>query len=443
MPLSDSPVFCVGVSLNTASLDTLERFNLTETEVADLLRSISAGRRGAPRTELILLSTCNRTEAYGVVLPGPDGTSASSTGGAGVLAGVPEELIRLLTGRTGLPRDGLARSLFRHQAGGAERHLFRVITGQDSLIRGETQIIGQVSRAYAAAQLAGTAGPVLSLLFESAIRASKRTRLRSANARLTASVSSAAVARAAALAGPLSRKHAVLIGTGEMGWLVLSSLRDHGAARIDVVTRNGERAAALSRRWGIAVRTIADLPELLAEADIVVSSTSSSTPLVTELLVREAVAARADRDLLLVDIAVPRTIEMSAGSVAGVRLLDIDSLRESRPAADDPVVSSIIEEELATLRLRMAEVSLRPVIGGMWRKAERIRREVLARTRARVPQLDDNAWAHIENLAHALVAKLLHDPATRLRAEAGNGHARAYADAIDHLFALRDTHRSS
>ncbi len=436
MPLSDSPVFCVGVSHNTADLDTLERFSMPDAERASLLRAVAQRHgRGADRVELILLSTCNRTEAWGVR---PAGASIDPS----VLSGVPEDLIHLLTTRTGLPRSELARTLYRHDRGAAERHLFRVMAGQDSLIAGETQIIGQVSRAYAASQLAGMAGPALSLLFESAIRAGRRFRSRRPGVHAHTSASSTAVEQAARLAGPLAGKHAVVLGTGEMGWLVLASLRRHATGRIDVLTRNGDRAAALSRRWAIPVRTTADLPGLLAAADIVISSTSSTTPIVTEQAVRAAMAGREGRELLLLDIGVPRTIERSAGQVAGVRLLDIDSLRAPGPAADDPAVSSIIDEELAALELRMAEVSLRPVIGGMWRKAERIRREVLEHTRRRVPEMDDASWARIESLASALVAKLLHDPATRLRAEAGNGHARSYAEAISHLFALPEKHGS-
>jgi glutamyl-tRNA reductase len=328
--------------------------------------------------------------------------------------------------------------MYRHDTGKAERHLLRVITGQDSLIAGETQIIGQVARAYAAAQRAGTAGPALSLLFESAIRASRRTRASAGQARGAASASSRAVERAAGLAGPLPAARVLVIGTGETGRLLVQALRQHGVGRVDVMTRSQARAAELSRRWGTEVHTTAHLPALLAASDLVMCSTSSSVPLVTEAMARAAVSRRPTRPLLFVDISVPRTVEKSAGLVQGVTLLDIDSLKMPGPAADDPAVTAVIGEELAALELRMAEMALRPVIGGMWRKADSFRAEVLERTRARVPELDDKAWAHIENLARALVAKILHDPATRLRAEAGNGHAREYAEALRHLFALPD-----
>jgi glutamyl-tRNA reductase len=306
---------------------------------------------------------------------------------------------------------------------------------------GETQIIGQVARSYSAAQVAGTAGPALSLLFESAIRASRKTRARSASGLRASSASSIAVQRAEDLAGALPRARVLLIGTGEMGRLVLRALRERRAGRIDVVTRTEDRAAALSERWGIKVMTPACLPDLLEACDVVISSTSSSVPLVTEALVRAALKQRGERPLALIDLAVPRTIEKRAGLVPGVTLLDIDSLKDparESAAAEDPVIAAIIKEELEVLELRMAEMAFRPVIGSMWRRADGIRNEVLTRTRARMPELDDRAWVHIENLAHALVAKLLHDPATRLRAEAGNGHAREHAEALRHLFGLSE-----
>ncbi len=442
MPLSESPVVCVGASHATVPLDVLERLSIPESEIASLLGACrSPGRRPGWRSELIVLSTCNRTELYAVA-GGPGSFRPADSGKSGtpaVLADIPEHVVLTLEKRTGLSRTDLAAFLYRHESGDAERHLFRVITGLDSLVVGETQIVGQVARAYAAAQRAGSAGPALSLLFESAIRGSRSARARAGGGQAVSSASSMAVRRAGELAGALSRLRVLVIGTGEMGRLVLRALRKSGAGRIEIVTRSEERSASLSERWGISVHTVSRLSALVGGSDVVISSTSSSEPILTEAMARAAMDRRPGRPLLLIDIAVPRTIERRAALVPGVKLLDIDSLKDpDRPgnAGDDPVITALIREELALLELRMAEMSLRPVIGGMWRKADGIRDEVLARTRARLPQLDEQSWVHVENLAHALVAKLLHDPATRLRAEAGNGHARAYAEALRHLFGL-------
>ena len=254
------------------------------------------------------------------------------------------------------------------------------------------------------------------------------------------SAAAVAVRRAEEHVGSLSGAHVLVMGTGEMGRLVLPALREKRVGGIDIMTRSADRAAALSKRWGLPVKTPADLPLLLEKIDIVISSTSSAGPLITEPMLRCAMGSRAGQPLVIVDLAVPRSIEKQAAGIPGITLLDIESLRTANAdaAGDDPAAAAIIREELAILDRRMAEMALRPVIGDMWRKADRFREEVLLRTRARVPQLDDQAWTHVENLARALVAKILHDPATRLRAQAGNGHAREYADALRHLFALSE-----
>jgi glutamyl-tRNA reductase len=161
-------------------------------------------------------------------------------------------------------------------------------------------------------------------------------------------------------------------------------------------------------------------------------------PIVTAELIGGAMKGRAERRLVLIDIAVPRTIDPRARSVDGVVLLDIDSFKEdpesSRHSPETLRAEAMIGGDLAVLKLRMTELSMRPVIGGLWRRAAAIRDEVLQRTRARLPHLDEQSWTQVEGLATSLVARLLHDPAARLRAEAGNGHAAAYAEALRRLF---------
>jgi glutamyl-tRNA reductase len=151
-------------------------------------------------------------------------------------------------------------------------------------------------------------------------------------------------------------------------------------------------------------------------------------------------AMGAGRNLVLIDIAMPRGIDPAAAVIPGVHLMDIDSLKEARedPRTREEMARAeeLITGELADLAVSMEEHALRPVLAGLWQKAEGYRAEVLSRTRRRVPHIDDDSWRHVENLSRALVAKLLHDPATRLRAEAGNGHAREDAAALRHLFNL-------
>jgi glutamyl-tRNA reductase len=199
-----------------------------------------------------------------------------------------------------------------------------------------------------------------------------------------------------------------------------------------------ERAAAAAERGGFDAHPLSVLPALIGACDLLVSTTRAAAPLLSAELLAGAMNNRAGRNLVLIDIAVPRTIDPKARALTGVTLLDIDSFKQDRESSclspEDLRMEEMIGEDLGVLRLRMKELSLRPVIGELWRRAAAIRGEVLQRTRQRLPNLDEQSWNEVEDLATSLVARLLHDPATRLRAEAGNGHAAEYAEAIRRLF---------
>ena len=427
---------CVGVSHHEASLDLLERLAIPAEALPNALEHFRPrDEHGRRQVEGVVVSTCNRTEIYF----SPRGaTSAGGGADADALAGLPDGLIDMLCTRSGLSRQDLGIRLVRRDGWAAAEHLFRVVCGLDSLVIGESQIAGQVTRSYARAQAAGTVGAVLSTLFQYALRGGRRARGRAGIGKgATANAGSAAVARAVSAAGTLDRAHVVVVGTGDVGRLVLQSLRGFSVKRVDVVSRSAQRAAEVAARWGGSVHPASRLAGLLAECDVLVSATAAASRVVTASMVSAAMQARPRRPLVLVDLGVPRTIDPVASLVPGVSLLDIDSLKDtSGPEAPDPARERIIREELAELRMRMVELALRPVIGGLWKKAAVIREDVLARARQQLPHLDDRAWGHVEDLASSLVARLLHDPATRLRAEAGNGHAAAYADALKDLFRL-------
>ena len=439
MSPSDIPVSCVGVSHATAPLDLLERLSIGADALPEALKTFGgAPSGGRARPEVVVLSTCNRTEIYRVA--GPVGSGGAPGSSATVFDELPPGLISWMEERTGLPSARLAPFFFRFDGWAAAEHLYKVACGLDSLIIGESQILGQVARAYAASQSAGFAGAVISTLFQSAIRVGRRARAQTGIGRGPTSVSAAAVRCAEELLGGLGAARVLVLGAGEMGGLVLRRLRDGGAGSIDVVNRTFERAASAAARWGAVAHPMADLPQLLERCDALLSATRSPTPLLTAEDVGKALPARAGKPLVIVDIALPRAIDPAAASLPGVRLFDLGSLRGTQAGEDGggeiERVRQIITEELSDLGLRMAELALRPVIGSLWLKADGIRAEVLTRTRALLPHLDDESWSHVENLASALVAKLLHEPATRLRAEAGNGHARQYSEALVHLFDL-------
>jgi glutamyl-tRNA reductase len=416
----------------------LERLSIpTETLPAALAPFAVRGADGQRLCEGVLLSTCNRTELYAAPW-----VPLQSVQECPRLGGLPRGIVEIFSQRSGLTEEELAARLYRYDGWAAADHLFRVVCGLDSLVVGESQIIGQVARAYAAAQAAGTAGVVLSTLFQEALRGGRRARARIGIGRSSSNVGSIAVGHAEKLAGPLSAAGVVVVGTGEIGRIVLGSLRERGVRRIDIVSRSAERAAAAAERWGCKAHGHTELPALLDTCDALISTTRASGPLLDAALLDAAMSRRAGRRLLLIDIAVPRTIDPRARGIEGVTLLDIDSFKAEREASPrSPEIlraESLIEEDLAVLKRKMTEMALRPVIGGLWRKAASIRGDVLERTRAQLPHLDEQSWSLVEDLATSLVARLLHEPATRLRAEAGNGHAAAFAEALRELFGVAE-----
>ncbi|MGA2765551.1 MAG: glutamyl-tRNA reductase [Spirochaetia bacterium] len=409
------PVFCVGLSHHSAPVELLEALSRSAQELPGSL---------PPRpAEVVVLSTCNRFEIFGSLSPE---NSLDST-------------VKFF-------RDaGVSRAMHSLAGRAAAERLYRIVCGLDSMVLGESQIIGQVAAAYAASQAARRAGPSMTALFQGAIRAGRRARRETEIGRSASSISVAAVGLAQESIGDLAGARVLVLGSGEMGRLTLRSLRERGAGHIDVAGRHLDKAARAARRWGAKAHLINSLPCLLEQADAVISATSASRPLIGADMLRSVMRERGGRPLTVVDIAVPRDVEPEAAAVPGVTLFDLDSLKgrdqggESLRLREVPRVEKIIVEELDALAIAMAENALRPVIGSLWLKASSIREEVLERTRARMPHLDDASWAHVENLARALVNKLLHDPATRLRGEAGNGHARQYAEALSYLFHLDES----
>lgn len=405
------PVFCVGLSHHSAPVELLEALSRSVEELPRFL---------PPRpAEVVVLSTCNRFEVFG------SQSSPDSVAEFFRRAGVSDS-VHCLTGRE------------------AARRLYRIVCGLESMVLGESQIVGQVAAAYAAAQAARRAGSSMTALFQGAIRTGRRARRETEIGRSASSIAAAAVRLAEERMGSLAEARVLVLGSGEMGRLTMRSLQERRVANVDVAGRHLDKTARAARRFGAKAHLINSLPCLLENADIVISATSASRSPVTADMLRSAMSGRGGRPITIVDIAVPRDVEPEAADIPGVSLFDLNSLKglnengESLRLREVPRVERIIEEGLDALSLAMAENSLRPVIGSLWLKASSIRQEVLDRTRARVPNLDDASWAHVERLASALVNKLLHDPATRLRAEAGNGHARSYAEALRFLFDLDD-----
>jgi glutamyl-tRNA reductase len=310
------------------------------------------------------------------------------------------------------------------------------------MILGEPQVLGQVTEAYQAALGQGAAGPVLSVLFRTAIRAGKRARTETAISRNPSTVGSVAVKLAGAVVGDLASAHVLILGAGEMAELAVEALRARGASHTSVVSRTRDRAMQLAQRWGAQALTFEQLAEALAAADIVIASTAAPHVLVTPDLAHAAIARRPERPLIFIDIAVPRNVDPDVSHLPNVHCYDIDDLQSRLNGAltererEIPRVEAIVAEEAGAFMEWLRGLDIASLIAELRAKADALRRAEVERTLRRLPRLDETERQRIEALAESLVNKLLHAPTLRLKAEASNGHAAEYAAAARYLFAL-------
>lgn len=418
-------VFCIGVSHHTAPVKLRERLAALPPE---WLKRLEAD---APTLqEWAVVATCNRWELYGA---GPEPAHV-----------MVEALAPALQAALNSDAQTLHEYLYVYTDKDAARHLCRVAAGLDSLILGESQILGQVTGAYTSGIEAGTVGPALSVLFRSAMRAGKRARAETTIGVRAASMSAVAVVMAEQRIGTLQDRRVLVVGAGEIAQLAVKALHARQAASVVVANRTRAKAEAilLDHRW----RAIGldGLSAALDEADVVFCATRSGQYLITaEMLAREtSQKPSVARPLVLIDLAVPRNVEPGVAQLPGVLLCDIDDLQgqldqglAARRAAV-PLVEAILEEELVAWELEMRELSLRPLVVALRQKAEQIRQAEVERTLRFLGDVDEATRNHIQHLSRALVNKLLHEPTVQIKALAQDEEAAAYVAAVRQLFGL-------
>ena len=420
-------ILCIGLNHTTAPLALREKLALNEEVVRIALARLACGHVFTPLNELVIISTCNRTELYAASnQPALDGMEA------------------FLSEVSGVSADLFRPHLYRFKNIDVAQHLFEVAAGLDSLVIGEPQILGQVTRALELARGQNTAGPVLNRLFQAAIHAGKRTRTETAISRNPASVSSLAASLSERAVHKISEARIVILGAGEMAELAVEALRKRGAPKILVVNRTLERAQALAQRWDAQATTFENLHPALASADILIASTGAPHTIISKSMVEESMKSRRERPLVLIDIAMPRDIDPEVASIAHVKLYDMDNLNAqlehslTERMAEVPQVKFILEEELKLFGDYLKSLDMLPLIADLRQNAEVIRQSELEKTLRRLPDLTEAERSHIEAMTQALVKKLLHAPTQRLRTEAGSPRASEYAEFARTLFNLSD-----
>jgi glutamyl-tRNA reductase len=378
--------------------------------------------------ELVILSTCNRVEIYAAVERG--------------VTNIRELLISLLSETTGVDTGTFNEHLYFHTGRQVANHLLRVSTGLESSVLGEPQILGQVTQAYMAAVKVKTIGPVLTELFRAAIRSGKRARTETRISHNPVSTSSLAIARAQKQVGDLKPYHCLIIGLGEMGRLAFKRLQARGVPHISLVNRTYERAADLARQHGQTAYRWEELGAALAKADIVISSTGATDPIINAGVVRAVMAARPQRPLILLDISVPRDIMPDVAQIENVHLWDADELKsnldESLAARQQevPKVEQIIVEEEEALLAQLRMLAVKPVIVTLREKAEGIRQHEMERMLHNLGEVDAKTMQQLQIFSRSLVNKLLHEPTILLKTKASHDEANPYITALNDLFDL-------
>ncbi len=402
----------LGVSHRTAPLEVRERLAVSTERLPEALELVHRAFGHA-----VIVSTCNRTEFYTLA---PDSARP--------------EWAPFLESLYPLEAASIQRYFYQHEGDDAARHLFRVAAGLDSMLVGESQVLGQVRTAYSAAVSARAVHNPLSRLFHEALRVGKRARTETRLSRNELSVSSASVRLARQAVGPLAGRHALVIGAGEAGKLAARALVQAGVGTLTLTNRTFARAEELSRELGGRVVPFDDMRRALAEADIVVCATEAPGTVLTRAALEQARGGDGARPLAVLDIAIPRDVDPDVRGLPNVSLFDLDDLNgvaevhRQGQLAEAARAEAVVDEEVARFRVWWQSLDVVPTVASLRQYAEDIRRREVERALRKLSGLNTEQQAVVEAMSKALVKKLLHDPVATLKEQNDPRHVQAVHD---------------
>ena len=420
----------VGCSHHTASIELREQLAFAPEQIPDALRQLKSD---FPRTEAVLLSTCNRVELYT---------------GATQIENIPpsSSLIGFLASFHGLDVDDIQDKVFEYERERAIQHLFTVAASLDSMVMGEAQILSQVKAAYHTATENEFAGPMMHAAFQGAIRVAKRVAKETTIHQSRVSIPSVAVADFAShIFERFDDKNVLVIGAGEMGEETLRYLIDEGARDVNVVNRNFERAKSLAATFDGKPAPWSDLNQLLVDADLVISTTGAAEPIVTLDDFKAVESARFQRTLVVLDLAVPRDFDPKIDDCIGVYLYSIDDLQKvceknrSRRKKEWPKAQKIVDQETVKFSAELRHRITGPTIQQLKQNTQTLKQAELSRLFNKLNSLDPEERSEIEYSFDRLINKLLHPPLESLRDEVNNeDDSHSLLDALKRLFQLGD-----
>ncbi len=417
-------LFAVGVSHRTAPIELRETVDFSRGGIDRALTTLAARGIG----EAVVLSTCNRAEVYAT--GDTDATLAA--------------LARFFSDYHGIDSARLTDHLYFHRGGDAARHLFRVAAGLESLVVGEPQILGQVKSAFTAASDLRLTGSVTNRLFHSAFATGKRVRNETGLGEGAVSVSYAAIALARKIFGNLRGLKVLILGAGEMAKLTGIHLQAQQVDQITIASRTLATAAALASQLGGRALPWSNLDVALGAADIVVTTTGATEPILTRAHIEEVLRARRNRTLFVIDIALPRDVESSVGDLDQVFLYNIDDLQTivqenlARRSAELTRAEAIVDEEVNKFSAWMQSREIIPTIVALRQRFEAIRQSELQRLAPKLSSLPADARARVDDVTRLIVEKLLLSPTEQLKAISDETTMVAYSDALNRLFSLAE-----
>jgi glutamyl-tRNA reductase len=418
-------VALIGCNHRTAPVELRERVSFTQQQALDAADEL---RKQGILEEAVVLSTCNRSELYGV--PGEGGTALT------------EAMEEFFTSFHGIPRQNLSENFYRWTGRDAVLHLYRVAAGIDSMMLGEAEILGQLRTAYNSALEHGATGPVLNRVFQGALEVGKRVRAETEVGARPMSVALSGVKLAERVFGNLKGHVALIIGAGAVAEQVVEQLRGRNIGRLQVVNRSFERAADLAARFNGNAVQWEQLEKVLSEPDILITSAGGTGPIISRKMLERALEARGGRPMFVVDLGVPRNVDSAASGLYNLYLYNVDDLGEvveqnkKAREAEIPRVEALIAEHVGKFESWRAALEAGSIVDDLRARFHVQRQELLEEKLKEMPEVSPDERARIARITEELIERMLNEPGERLRTGRGMRGRLAAVEALRHIFSL-------
>lgn len=418
-------ILMIGLNYKTASVGIRERFAFQEETKEKAIRTL---KNTKSISEGVILGTCNRTEIYAVV-------DQLNTG--------RHYLKSFLSDWFGIDKHEFANFLYIKENNQAVEHLFRVACGLDSMVLGETQILGQVKNSFFQSQNLKSTGTIFNMLFKQAITLAKKVQSNTDIGKNAVSVSYAAIELGKKIFGDFRNKTVVIVGAGKMGELTAKYLQEHGVDTFVVVNRTYERAKSVADQFNGKAISIENLSEALIKADIVITSISTYSYVLTKQQI-QAVSQKRSLPLFMVDIAVPRNLDPGINDLDNVFLYDIDDLEGivetnlEKRAQEAEKIKLMIEQELISFKSWISTLGVVPIMAALREKSLTIHQEAVRNIENKLPSLTERELKIIRKYSKSIVNQMLHDPLLGIKEMAANPSKKEVFDLIIQLFSLEE-----